>query len=220
VPHFRHLGMLHRTLLCWEPSRCALTGGCTCGFQQRRLRTLWHRKASALLQYHTNNLGSLFDLHVVNNGRYIILAFDVYITSYYSLGDRYLALLQAELKSREPLNARLHRHRPAGTRVVVSASQQQKLTAIDFPPFSTISKVPEYDLRFFEAYAVARMQYERRDEGAGHPPPAEPQRSTFCAQQFLVAISSGMLNSHHFTLSPNSHSCVPHCRFHGPWRLL
>ncbi|BDA49988.1 hypothetical protein COCOBI_15-1160 [Coccomyxa sp. Obi] len=34
-----------------------------------------------------------------------------------------------------------------------------------FPPYTIVSKQSNYDLRFFDAYPVIRMPYERRDEG-------------------------------------------------------
>ena len=42
---------------------------------------------------------------------------------------------------------------------------QLQSSAVDFPPYSVVSKAARYDLRFFEAYTVVRMAYERRDEG-------------------------------------------------------
>ncbi|CAL8465489.1 g5025 [Coccomyxa elongata] len=34
-----------------------------------------------------------------------------------------------------------------------------------FPPYTVVSNQTKYDLRFFDAYPVIRMPYERRDEG-------------------------------------------------------
>ena len=46
-----------------------------------------------------------------------------------------------------------------------SAQAKQHSPAVEFVPYTIISRQQSYDLRFLDAYTVVRMPYGRRDEG-------------------------------------------------------
>lgn len=65
---------------------------------------------------------------------------------------------------------KLLRHK--GNAGALAPNNHQQAPSIDFPPSSLVSKGSTYDLRFFDAYPVVRMPYERRDEGELAPLPS------------------------------------------------